>query len=60
MAQLDVPNAISFKFCEEIPFLRNSTRVGQTDGRADQRTDEPRDGRTEGQTHPLIEMRERI
>ena len=48
MAQFDVPNAILFKFGQEIQLV--------CDGRTDGRTD----GQTDGPTHPLIEMRERI
>ena len=49
LAYFHVPNAILFEFS---PFLNNSTRVSPTNG--------PTDRRTDGQTHPLIEMRERI
>ena len=53
MAYCLIPDAILFEFG---PFLRNSTRVWPTDGR----TDVPTDRRTDGRTHPLKEMRERI
>ena len=50
---VSVPDTILFKFSPEIPFLSSSTRVLLTDQRET-------DGRTDGQAHPLIELRERI
>ena len=43
-------DAILFIFCQEIQFLKNNSCM----------TDGPTDLRTDGQTHPLIEMRKRI
>ena len=53
MTELDVPVAILLKFGPEIPFLRNPTCVGRTDGLTDGRTDTPsyRDARTHLKTN---------